>query len=287
MVESRTIATMLVPVLMMAGHPARSRADEASSNVVRTAVIGGMMMTGLWPEIASMFEAKTGYRVQVVAHGPRAVIAPVFREGQADLITMHSGDVTTDLAADGYGINMRPWTRNELVVVGPADDPAGIAGMTNGAAALRILAEKKAPLIDVGDIGAREVFHNLWQAAGIRPRGDWLIKDESPDPHSVLQFARERHAYAIVGRMPILFGRLQPAEGMEIMVQGDPAMRRPYIVMEANPARFPATNNKGAHALAEFLLSDDVQAFLADFGRKCKGDRPLFYPLTPMPIAAD
>lgn len=287
MVESRTIAALLVLLLILAGQPARSRAEGTDSNVVRTAVIGGMMMTGLWPEIARMFEAKTGYRVHVVVHGPRAVLAPVFRQGQADLITMHSGDVTTDLAADGYGINMRPWTRNELVVVGPADDPAGIAGMTNGAAALRILAEKQAPLVDVGDIGAREVFHNLWQAAGIRPRGDWLIKDESPDPHSVLQFARERHAYAIVGRMPILFGRLQPAEGMEIMVQGDPAMRRPYIVMEANPARFTETNSRGAHALAEFLLSDEVQNFLSDFGRKGTGDRPLFYPLALRPVVAN
>jgi len=43
----------------------------------------------------------------------------------------------TNASADGYGINVRPWTRNELSIVGPAGDPAGIRGMTNGAAALR------------------------------------------------------------------------------------------------------------------------------------------------------
>lgn len=160
------------------------------------------------------------------------------------------------------GFRMRPWTRNELVMVGPAHDPAGIAGMTNGAKALKIIVEKKALLVDVGDIGAREVYHRLWQAAGIRPQGDWISRMKFLCPDSILQFAREHQAYAIVGRMPVLYGRIQPAEGMSIMVQGDPAMRRPYIVMEANPGRFPGVNAAGAKALSDFLLSTNIQRFL-------------------------
>src|SRR5215468_6085718 len=114
----------------------RQKQAASDPHVVRCAVIGGMTMTGLWLEITKMFEADTGYRCELAATGPRPEIAPVFRAGKADLITMHSGDITTDLVADGYGINMRPWTRNELSIVGPTDDPAHIRGMTNGAAAL-------------------------------------------------------------------------------------------------------------------------------------------------------
>ena len=58
------------------------------------------------------------------------------------------GDITTDLVADGYGIDMRPWARNELCIVGPPDDPAHVRGMTNGAAALRKIAEAKAHFVD-------------------------------------------------------------------------------------------------------------------------------------------
>jgi len=76
-------------------------------------------MTGLWQEIAKMFEAQTGYRVEVVATGPRPILDTAMRAGKVDLLTMHSGDITTDLVADGFGINMRPWTRNELCIVGP------------------------------------------------------------------------------------------------------------------------------------------------------------------------
>ena len=54
--------------------------------------------------------------------------------------------LTTDLVCDGYGINMRPWTRNDLVIYGPPEDPAHIRGMKDGVAALRMIAAERVPL---------------------------------------------------------------------------------------------------------------------------------------------
>jgi len=249
---------------------------------VRCAVIGGMTMTGLWPEIVKMFEAETGYRCELTATGPRPEISEPFRAGKADLLTMHSGDITTDLVADGYGSNMRPWTRNELSIVGPTNDPAHVRGMTNGAAALRKIAEAKARFVDFQGVGSRELVHSLWRAAGVEPKGDWVLKDETVSKFDILQFARTNNAYVIVGYIPARLGKMNPA-GMEILVQGDLAMRRPFIVMEANPKRFPQANHAGARALADFLLSPKVQAFLADFGQKTTGRGPLFHPLRTAP----
>lgn len=249
---------------------------------VRCAVIGGMTMTGLWPEIVKMFEAETGYRCELVATGPRPEISQAFRAGKVDLLTMHSGDITTDLVADGYGINMRPWTRNELSIVGPTNDPAQVRGMTNGAAALRKIAEAKARFVDFHGVGSRELAHNLWRAAGVEPKGDWVLKDETVSKFDILQFARTNNAYVIVGYIPARLGKMNPA-GMEILVQGDLAMRRPFVVMEANPKRFPRANHAGARALADFLLSPKVQTFLADFGQKTTGRGPLFHPLQAAP----
>jgi tungstate transport system substrate-binding protein len=56
-------------------------------------------------------------------------------------------------------------------------------------------------------------------------------------------------------------------------------MRRPFIVMEANPEKFPHANNTGAKALSDFLLSPKVQSFLAEFGQKTTGRGPLFHPI--------
>lgn len=235
-------------------------------------------MTGLWPEIAKRFEAETGYKSEVVITGPRPELDKAMREGKVDLLTMHSGDITTDLVADGFGVNMRPWTRNELCVVGPPEDPARVRGLTNGATALRKIAEAKAPFVDFQGIGSRELAHNLWRLAGVEPKGDWVLRDDTVSKWNILQFARSNHAYVVVGYIPAQTGKMF-AEGMEILVKGDPLMRRPFIVMETNPKRFPQVNHAGAKALSDFLLSAKTQDFLLQFGRQTNGSGPLFFPV--------
>jgi tungstate transport system substrate-binding protein len=252
---------------------------ERRMHSVRCAVIGGMTMTGLWQEIAKMFEAQTGYHVVVVATGERPLLDKAIRAGKVDLLTMHSGDITTDIVADGIGINMRPWTRNELVIVGPTNDPAQIRGMTNGAQALKKIAEAQANFVDFQGIGSRELTHTLWRLAGTEPKGDWVIKDDTAiSKWNVLQFCRSNHAYVVVGYIPALTGKMAN-EGMEILVKNDPVMRRPYIVMEANPKIFHDVNFAGAQALSDFLLSPKVQDFLLNFGRDSTASKPLFFPV--------
>jgi tungstate transport system substrate-binding protein len=233
-------------------------------HTVRCAVIGGMTMTGMWQEVSKMFEAETGYHVVVVVTGERPLLDQAIRAGKVDLLTMHSGDITTDVVADG---------------IGPTNDPAGIRGMTNGPAALRKIAEAKANFVDFQGIGSREVTHTLWRLAGVEPKGDWFIRDDTAiSKWNVLQFCRSNHAYVVVGYIPALTGKMAN-EGMEILVKNDPVMRRPYIVMEANPKKFPEANYEGAKALEAFLLSTKVQDFLREFGRDTTANHPLFYPV--------
>jgi len=250
----------------------------ADAHVVRCAVIGGMTMTGLWPEIVKMFEADSGYHVELVVTGPRPDLDKAMRAGKVDLLTMHSGDITTDLVADGFGVNMRPWTRNELCIVGPPDDPAHVRGMTNGALALRQIAAAKSRFIDFQGIGSRELVHNLCARAGVDTKGEWVIKDDTVSKWNILQFARTNEAYVVVGYIPARFAKMNPS-GMEVLVKDDPEMRRPFIVMEANPKKVHGANVVGAKALADFLLSTKVQDFLLEFGTQTNGPGALFFPV--------
>ncbi|HUJ72526.1 MAG TPA: substrate-binding domain-containing protein [Verrucomicrobiae bacterium] len=246
--------------------------------VIRVAVIGGMVMTGMWQELAKQFETNMGYKVQLVAAGPKPVLVEAFHRGEADLLTMHSSDEATDLVADGYAVNMRPWARNELVIVGPPEDPAHIKGMTNGVAALQKIAAAHAPFVDFHDPGSRQVAARLWHIAGFEPQGDWVLKDESKIRQEVVIFAEKHHAYVIVGRIPVLKGKIQSGS-MQILVEGDPEMRRPFVVMIANAKRLPHANVAGAQVLADYLTSEKGQQFLKDFAAKQPDGVPLFYPL--------
>ncbi len=198
-----------------------------------------MTMTGLWQQIATMFTADTGYRVEVVATGPRPVLDAAMRAGKVDLLTMHSGDITTDLVADGYGINMRPWTRNELCIVGPPDDPAHVRGMTNGAAALRKIAQARAHFVDFEGIGSRELVHTLWRLAGVEPKGDWVCEDDTVSNSTSCNLPESNDAYVVVGYIPAETGFIFGDRHAKFLCRGDPIMRRPFIVMETNPPKFP------------------------------------------------
>ncbi|MES2595375.1 MAG: substrate-binding domain-containing protein [Verrucomicrobiota bacterium] len=262
------IALLLCPLLASA---------QQAKAPIRVAVIGGMTLGGMWPEMAEQFTKETGWAVELVSTGPKAVLAEALKGGSVDLVTMHSSDEATSLVADGYATDMKPWARNEHCIMGPPSDPAGIRGMTDGAAALKKIAEKKAPFVDFMGPGSREVSHRLWTAAGVQPQGEWVLKDESPVPQGVAEFAATKGAYVIVGRIPILKGKI-PSQGMEVMVKGDPVMRRPYVVIVADPKRFPQSNQKGAHALSAWMSGEPGQAFLRGYGERKPDALPLFFP---------
>ena len=251
----------------------------APQPTVRVAVIGGVVASGMWVELAKRVEAETGLKLKLVAAGEKGVLVDAIRRGEADFATMHASDEAANLVADGFVTDMRPWMRNELIIAGPADDPAGIRGMTNGAAALRKIAEARAPYVNFNGSGAHAVANQIWKAAGITPQGDWVLKDESKTGQEVLQFAQRHHAYVIVGRIPILTGKME-ADSMQVMVRGDPAMRRPYVVLVADAKRFPQANVSGAQTLADYLVSGKGLQFLKDFAAKQTDGVPLFFPIS-------
>ena len=272
----KKITILLVALLSGAGCHRKSPPEKPVP--VRVAVIGGMTMSGMWQEVSAVFTRQTGIPVEVAATGPKEIINPAFRKGGIDLITLHSSDVATNLVADGFCVNLRPWARNELVIAGPPSDPAGIRGMKSGMEALKKIAAKQAPFVEARNTGSQTVEIHLWRMAGISPNGPWLIRDESPTPQRVVEFAEQRGAYVIVGRLPLLYGKM-PHSGMEIMVEGDPEMQRPYVVLEANPERKLGKNPDGAKKLAAFLISHDGQSALRSFAIRANFGLPVFYPV--------
>lgn len=132
--------------------------------------------------------------------------------------------------------------------------------------------------VDLKGIGSRELGNSLWKKAGVNRSGKWVIKDDSIDHDDLLSFVEKHNAYIIIGRLPVITGKLGPHK-LKIMVEHDPVMRRPYIAMEASAERFPDANVKGARALSDYLLSDKVQRFIGQYGKDMNNGIPMFHPL--------
>lgn len=285
-----------VILLARADHPelrpipiatALSSASQPTGKTVRVAVIGGMFETGFWDALAQRYEHETGVHIELKAAGPKDGLDRAMRSagsggGQAegiDLITMHASDAIINLVADGYATDPQPWLRNDMVLVGPPSDPAGVNGMTDIAAALQKIADSGSPFVVHSSIGAREVLRAILDRNNITFSDAQLTQLFSTDGQDVLKIAAAKKAYTLVGRIPFRTGKL-PNGGLTLMVTGDDRLKRPYLVAIANPAKFPGIHLAEAQALAHWLRSPDTQHWIATFGIGKIDNQPLFFPVT-------
>lgn len=245
---------------------------------VRVAVIGGMTRTGLWQALGERFEAESGHTLEMVATGPKQILDDAVRQGDIDLVTMHASDVIVNLAADGFLENLQPWLRNDLVIVGPPADPAGIRGLTDAGQAIRRIRESNSRFLVHASLGAQGVLKDVMHRSGAElseGQTTILLLDHHRE---VLQRAAALNAYTLVGRIPFRSGRMQNQD-LQLMVRGDPALRRPYLVGVVPTAHTTPLRHQAAVQLQRFLTSEKTQEFIATFGIGQLDDQPIFFPV--------
>ena len=272
--------TALLFVILSAGCGNAPSLTKGGAERIRVAVIGGMVETGFWQTLAKRFEDSSGnrYRIELVAMGPKPFLNEAFRKGKADLVTMHSSDTIMNLVADGYAVDPQPWLKNDQLIVGPKDDPAKIRGCHSAAEAFAKIASSGAPFVVHSSLGSQDVMRDILDDAKVNMPSDHLTLLFTDHAREVLKIAAEKHAYTLVGRIPFLSGKL-PNEGLELMVRGDPQLRRPFVVATADPRRFPQANVEGAKALEAFLRNPETQKWISTYGVSQLDDQPLFFPV--------
>lgn len=269
----------LLLILSMTGAQAEApRQTARTAPTVRVAVVGGLVLCGVWPALAARAEKATGLHIETVAAAPKEGVVPPFRRGEADLLLIHGSDETYALQAAGFAAPLRAWAMNEHVIVGPLADPAGIADAPDAVEALRRIIAADAPLIGFRDPGSFGIVHGLLRSAGLHAGPRQQLFDDAESPQLVLRSAAARNGYAVVGHIPVAFGKM-PSEGMRVLLKGDPAMRRVYVAVEPGP-RHPADagQRRAAHRLAEYLLGRQGQRDLQAADREAGG--PWVFPLS-------
>src|SRR5665647_1306779 len=85
--------------------------------------------TGLLNYLEPKFEAKYNVDLQITSQGTGKAIE-LAKKGDADVLLVHSPSQELAFVKDGFGINRRSFASNYFMIVGPANDPAGIINMT-------------------------------------------------------------------------------------------------------------------------------------------------------------
>src|SRR5262245_24240885 len=90
--------------------------------------------SGLLDTLVPPFERQTGYTVKTVSVGTGQALALAAR-GEADVALVHAPSLEKQYVADGKMHNRRLVMYNDFVLIGPAEDPAGVKGMAKVAGA--------------------------------------------------------------------------------------------------------------------------------------------------------
>ena len=248
-----------------------------AAGVLRIAVVGGIDRCGVWPRLAEQVTRATGIDLETVAVGPKETLLPLYREGRADVMLIHGGDEVFALASEGWVGSLTVWAYNDHVIVGPDDDPAGLAGTVDGVAAMRRLRDGRFPFVAFRDPGSHGIVQRLWRLGGITPSEDWVRLDATENPHDVLDFAAAHRAHVVVGRIPVLTGKRR-LQGQRLLVAGDPAMRRAYVAAPPGPDHpASATTRDAAERFIAYLVSNEGQRALMAADAKAGG--PWLFPL--------
>lgn len=239
--------------------------------VVRVAVVGGLQASGVWPRLADTAGKALEMEIRTVAASPKEGVVPAFRDNRASLLLIHASDEAAALEAAGYAAPLRTFAFNEHVLVGPSSDPLHLRDARNGVDAMRRIAAAKAPFLALRDPGSYGIVQRLWRLGNVRPEATWAQWDGGESRHAVLAQMAQRGAYAVIGHIPVATGKLA-APGVDVLLSGDPLMRRPYVVLTPGPRHaVAAEERRNAQRLADYLVSDAGQAALIDAASDANG----------------
>ena len=231
--------------------------------------------SGLYDRILPVFREKTGIEVRVVAVGTGQAIGNA-ANGDGDVLLVHSKPAEEKFVAEGNGIARFDVMYNDLVVVGPAADPAGIAGSDDVVAALTGIAKAEAPFASRGDdSGTHKAELALWAEAGVdvaAASGGWY-RETGSGMGATLNTGTGMGAYVLTDRATwISFGN---KNGHRILVEGDPRLFNQYGIVPVNPERHPNVKADLGRQFVDWMLSEEGQAAIASF--KVDGQQ-LFFP---------
>ena len=259
----QTAFAAAISILICAG-PLPAAADQAIIVQSTTSTAN----SGLYDHLLPLFKKESGVTVNVVAVGTGQAIRNA-QNCDGDVMLVHARAAEETFVEAGYGVERFDVMYNDFVIVGPPDDPAGIAGGEDAETALARIAETRALFASRSDdSGTHKKEMALWQAAGIDPTGasgDWY-RETGSGMGATLNTGVGMNAYVLTDRATWI--SFENRGDFEIMVEGDDALFNQYGVILVNPARCPNVKAVPGQKFIDWLRSpegqDAIQAYRID-----------------------
>ena len=257
-----------------ASASASSEATPPTEGVVRISTTTSVNDSGLLPYLQPFFEKATGLQWEVTSAGTGAAIKKG-ETGDADALLVHAKASEEEFVNAGYGVERIPFMYNFFVIVGPADDPAGIKDCQTAADAFKKIAESGQTFVSRGDdSGTNKKEIQIWEAAGVTPEGqDWYV-NAGAGMGATLTQAAERQGYTLSDKATFLSNDAK--ESLSILLGESEDMKNTYSMIAISPEKWPDTNIDGANKFIEWMTGEEASELIANYGVAEYGE-PLFF----------
>jgi tungstate transport system substrate-binding protein len=252
--------------------PAKSR--------LRVATTTSLYDTGLWGYLEPMFEKKYNVELDIINVGS-GIALTYGQNGDVDVLTVHDKTAELKFIADGYGTERTIFAYNHFLIVGPANDPAGIKGMSPEDAFKKLATDGNATFVSRGDnSGTHSKEKAIWKAAGytytdIEKAGKWYV-EAGQGMGATLTMANEKQGYTLtdIGTFLAYKGKLSL---VPIVEQGS-ILLNVYSVIPTTKT----TKKEMVQNMVTFLTSPEIQKIIGEYGVSQYG-QPLFIPCAGQP----
>jgi tungstate transport system substrate-binding protein len=158
--------------------------------------------------------------------------------GTADVVISHAPARETTALASHPDWRYRKILYNDFLIVGPAEDPAGVRAASDVVDAMTRIARSPSTFLSRGDeSGTHERERELWAAAGATPDASHLVV-AGAGMGQTLRIASSSGAYTLTDRGT--YDALKASVKLVVLSEGDPRLLNTYAVV------WSPTNDRGA-----------------------------------------
>ncbi len=216
-------------------------------------------------ELLPKFKEQSGIGV-ALAIRPATEAANLLRQGKTDAVMTDDPDAEEALLKSADASKRLDVMYAELIVVGPAADPARIAGMASVVHAFAAIARTQSPFVSRGDLsGLHRTERGIWEEAGTpKPEsaGRWY-NEAKGDMAKALAAAAKGSAYVLADKAAWL--QFAARGQLVVMVADDPRLQQRFAITLVNPTKHKDVNAGNAQAFADWLISRDTQLAIGRF----------------------
>jgi len=267
--KNRIVLLLVILTLLFAAFGCK---QEPENKVVRMSTTTSVNDSGLMAYLQPAFEKATGYTLEITSAGTGAAIEKA-RMGDADLLLVHSKSAEEEYINEGFGEVRVPFMYNFFVIVGPADDPAGVAGATTAAEAFKAIVDAGATFISRGDkSGTHNKEMAIWKSIEFDPEGQPWYESIGQGMGQTLTIADEKQAYTISDKATFLAHE----DSLSMLLEETDDMKNTYSMIVVTAERFADSNVKGAQAFVDWIATDEARQMIAEYGKAEYGEALFF-----------